>query len=74
MFCLQEGYKADVCLDLAESLSDRLALNPALTNEVVIDDRTHMTIGKRLYEAKRLGFPYIVVAGKTVSWLWDEGV
>ncbi|XP_064617171.1 probable proline--tRNA ligase, mitochondrial [Liolophura sinensis] len=59
------GYKAGVCLDLAECLSDRLSLNAALTNEVVIDDRTQMTIGKRLYEAKRLGFPYIVVAGKT---------
>jgi prolyl-tRNA synthetase len=35
----------------------------SLTDEVILDDRTHMTIGKRLKEMKKLGIPYIIVIG-----------
>jgi len=33
---------------------------------VLIDDRTHLTIGKRLFGLKSLGIPYIVIAGKRI--------
>jgi len=32
----------------------------------VIDDRTHLTIGKRFLEAKQTGYPFVVVMGKGV--------
>lgn len=37
---------------------------PALHHDIVIDDRTTYTIGKRLMEAKLTGYPYIIVIGK----------
>lgn len=45
--------------DLAEAL-------PRLAGDSVLDDRTQLTIGKRLKDANRLGYPYVVVAGKRV--------
>lgn len=45
--------------DLAEAL-------PRLAGDSVLDDRTQLTIGKRLKDADRLGYPYVVVAGKRV--------
>lgn len=33
------------------------------TGDVLIDDRKHLTIGKRYLEARRMGYPYIVVIG-----------
>ncbi|NXB74351.1 SYPM protein, partial [Donacobius atricapilla] len=45
--------------DLAEAL-------PHLAGDSVLDDRTQLTVGKRLKDAKRLGYPYVVVAGKKV--------
>ncbi|NXK85971.1 SYPM protein, partial [Formicarius rufipectus] len=43
--------------DLAEAL-------PHLASDSVLDDRTQLTIGKRLKDAKKLGYPYVVIAGK----------
>ncbi|XP_054689597.1 probable proline--tRNA ligase, mitochondrial isoform X2 [Grus americana] len=45
--------------DLAEAL-------PQLASDSVLDDRTQLTIGKRLKDANKLGYPYVVVAGKRV--------
>lgn len=28
-----------------------------------MDDRGHLTIGKRLFEARRMGYPFIIVIG-----------
>jgi len=36
-------------------------------DDVVVDDRTHMTIGKRFIEAKKLGFPFVVIMGKKMT-------
>ncbi|XP_001946406.1 probable proline--tRNA ligase, mitochondrial [Acyrthosiphon pisum] len=36
-------------------------------DDIIVDDRTHMTIGKRLIEAKKLGFPFVVVMGKKMN-------
>ncbi|NXJ76996.1 SYPM protein, partial [Trogon melanurus] len=57
--------------DLAEVL-------PHLAGDSVLDDRTQMTIGKRLKDANKLGYPYVVVAGKRVREdppvfeVWDQ--
>ncbi|XP_067996595.1 probable proline--tRNA ligase, mitochondrial [Melanerpes formicivorus] len=45
--------------DLAEAL-------PHLAGDSVLDDRTQLTIGKRLKDANRLGYPYVIIAGKRV--------
>ncbi|NXI35943.1 SYPM protein, partial [Galbula dea] len=45
--------------DLTEAL-------PHLTGDSVLDDRTQLTIGKRLKDANKLGYPYVVIAGKRV--------
>lgn len=36
-------------------------------DDIVVDDRTHMTIGKRFVEAKKLGFPFVVILGKKIN-------
>jgi len=36
-------------------------------NDIVVDDRTHLTIGKRFIEAKKLGFPFVVAMGKKIT-------
>ncbi|XP_074764187.1 putative proline--tRNA ligase, mitochondrial [Athene noctua] len=46
--------------DLAEAL-------PHLAGDSVLDDRTQLTVGKRLKDANKLGYPYVVIAGKRVS-------
>ncbi|NXT78539.1 SYPM protein, partial [Zapornia atra] len=57
--------------DLTEAL-------PHLSGDSVLDDRTQLTIGKRLKDANRLGYPYVVVAGKRVREdppvfeVWDQ--
>ncbi|NWU60706.1 SYPM protein, partial [Pterocles burchelli] len=45
--------------DLAEAL-------PHLAGDLVLDDRTQLTIGRRLKDANKLGYPYVVIAGKRV--------
>jgi prolyl-tRNA synthetase len=32
--------------------------------DVILDDRMTTTVGKKLMEAKRVGYPYIIVVGK----------
>lgn len=34
------------------------------TQDVILDDRSATTIGKKLMEAKRMGYPFVVVVGK----------
>lgn len=43
-----------------------MAMNsmPALQDDVVVDDRDRLTIGKRVMEAKKSGYPFIIVVGK----------
>uniref|UniRef100_A0A182P933 Probable proline--tRNA ligase, mitochondrial n=1 Tax=Anopheles epiroticus TaxID=199890 RepID=A0A182P933_9DIPT len=41
---------------------------PNCTGEVIVDDRTQLTIGKRLLDARKLGYPVIVIVGsKAIS-------
>ncbi|XP_063058085.1 probable proline--tRNA ligase, mitochondrial isoform X2 [Engraulis encrasicolus] len=56
--------KTTELINLAEGLAHQLASLPGLRGEVVLDDRTQMTIGKRLKDASQLGYPYVVVVGQ----------
>lgn len=61
----KKGSKADKAAVLAEELVHAVGeALPALRGEVVFDDRTQMTIGKRLMDARRRGYPYVIVAGQ----------
>lgn len=53
--------------NVAEELYWRLQEVPALGTNVMVDDRTHSTIGKRLRDAQRRGFPYAVVVGREAT-------
>lgn len=64
---------------LLERVYDELAQAlPHLAGDAVLDDRGQLTIGKRLKDAQRLGYPYVVVAGKRVCEdppvfeVWDQ--
>ncbi|XP_030914406.1 probable proline--tRNA ligase, mitochondrial, partial [Geospiza fortis] len=64
---------------LLERVYDELAQAlPQLAGDAVLDDRSQLTIGKRLKDAQRLGYPYVVVAGKRVCEdppvfeVWDQ--
>ncbi|XP_004699452.2 probable proline--tRNA ligase, mitochondrial [Echinops telfairi] len=50
---------------LVGSLQDHIIeAVPGLCGEVVLDDRTHLTIGNRGKDANKLGYPFVVIAGK----------
>lgn len=61
----KKGSKVDEASVIAEELVNTLGETlPSLRGEVVLDDRTQMTIGKRLKDASRLGYPYVIVVGQ----------
>uniref|UniRef100_A0A8C7I494 Probable proline--tRNA ligase, mitochondrial n=1 Tax=Oncorhynchus kisutch TaxID=8019 RepID=A0A8C7I494_ONCKI len=64
----KRGSKVDEVAGLAEELALSLGeALPRLRGEVVLDDRTQMTIGKRLKDASRLGYPYVLVVGQKAA-------
>lgn len=48
---------------LAEEIYHLLESNESLKDEVLVDDRLNMTIGKRLMDTKKLGIPYVIIIG-----------
>uniref|UniRef100_A0A3B1JID3 proline--tRNA ligase n=1 Tax=Astyanax mexicanus TaxID=7994 RepID=A0A3B1JID3_ASTMX len=56
----KKGSKTNEATHMAEKLVESLENNlPNLKGEVVLDDRTQLTIGKRLKDTNRLGYPYV---------------
>ncbi|NWS71910.1 SYPM protein, partial [Crotophaga sulcirostris] len=51
---------------LDQLYNDLVELKPHLASDSVLDDRTQLTVGKRLKDANKLGYPYVIVAGKRV--------
>lgn len=49
-----------------EQLCHSLNQIPELKGEIVVDDRTDMTIGRRNMQGKRFGYPFIIVLGKRI--------
>ncbi|XP_075472517.1 putative proline--tRNA ligase, mitochondrial isoform X1 [Ascaphus truei] len=61
----KKGSKEEAAISAAEALYDDVTeAVPQLRDEVLLDDRSHLTIGKRLKDSNRLGYPYVIVAGK----------
>ncbi|GFU45277.1 probable proline--tRNA ligase, mitochondrial [Nephila pilipes] len=60
----KKGSKEESVRTLADSLAESLTKINWLKSNVVIDDRTNFTIGKRVQEASSLGIPYLIVVGK----------
>ncbi|GIY74288.1 probable proline--tRNA ligase, mitochondrial [Caerostris darwini] len=60
----KKGSKEESVRPFADSLADSLNKISWLNSNVVIDDRTNLTIGKRLNEVSALGIPYVIVVGK----------
>ncbi|KAJ8388497.1 hypothetical protein AAFF_G00133730 [Aldrovandia affinis] len=54
------GVAEELCHSLGESV-------PRLKGEVVLDDRIQQTIGKRLKDARLLGYPYVIVVGQSAA-------
>ncbi|XP_043941431.1 probable proline--tRNA ligase, mitochondrial isoform X2 [Protopterus annectens] len=61
----KKSSKEEAAINFAEDLYDTITetLTP-LKGEVLLDDRSHLTIGKRFKDADKLGYPYVIVAGK----------
>ncbi|KAI1892004.1 hypothetical protein AGOR_G00149530 [Albula goreensis] len=55
-----EGLAEELCRSLGSAI-------PGLRGEVVLDDRTQLTIGKRLKDAGCLGYPYVIVVGQSAA-------
>lgn len=60
----KEGSKEEAIVkSMSEEIYQSLVKFPSLADEVLLDDRISMTIGKRLKDVKKLGIPYIIVIG-----------
>ncbi|CAH0553947.1 unnamed protein product [Brassicogethes aeneus] len=51
--------------NLSEKLYTAIENLPNLKDNILIDDRISLTIGRRFLEAKRIGYRFIIVIGKT---------
>lgn len=60
----QKGSKEAGSAFWVEHLAEAMDSIPTLKDDVVVDDRDRLTIGKRVMEAKRSGYPFIIVVGK----------
>ncbi|XP_006824315.1 putative proline--tRNA ligase, mitochondrial [Saccoglossus kowalevskii] len=61
----KDGSKEAGAQPIAVGLYDQIVSHlPHLKHEIILDDRNHMTIGKRMKEAKSLGYPFVIVIGK----------
>lgn len=63
----KHGSKEEAASGLTQSLYDLIECNQAFKNDVIVDDRTNLSIGRRLREAKRSGYPLIIVIGKKAT-------
>ncbi|EGG17630.1 prolyl-tRNA synthetase [Cavenderia fasciculata] len=51
----------------AEHLYDLLIRDPFLRNQIVLENRLDMSIGKRINEANLIGFPYLIFVNNNAS-------
>ncbi|XP_062561686.1 probable proline--tRNA ligase, mitochondrial isoform X1 [Armigeres subalbatus] len=48
-------------------LTNEVSKLPGVGSDFVVDDRTNLTIGKRLMDAKKIGYPIVVVLGSKAA-------
>lgn len=58
------GSKEESAIALAHFVASQIDQMKPFTQDVILDDRSTTTIGKKLMEAKRMGYPFIVVVGR----------
>nr|CAD7438110.1 unnamed protein product [Timema bartmani] len=63
----KDGSKESSVSHLSEHLYESLHSSTSFDDDVLIDDRGQWTIGKRLFEAKKTGYPFIIVVGKKAT-------
>ncbi|XP_063231825.1 probable proline--tRNA ligase, mitochondrial [Bacillus rossius redtenbacheri] len=63
----KDGSKESVALDLSHKLYDALNSTGVLSDDVLMDDRCQLTIGRRLMDARKTGYPLVVVVGKKAA-------
>lgn len=64
----KEGSKEEKLVKhLSEEVYRSLEAHESLHDEIIIDDRLSMTIGKRLMDVQKLGIPFIVVIGSKAT-------
>lgn len=61
----KEGSKEVSVMDQVFHLYDHLNSHQDFSNDVIIDDRPDLTVGKKLRDAKKTGYPFIVLFGKS---------
>ncbi|KAJ1521253.1 hypothetical protein ONE63_002936 [Megalurothrips usitatus] len=60
----KHGSKEEAASSLTQGLYDLIDCQPGFKNDVIVDDRSNLSIGRRLTEARRIGYPLIIVIGK----------
>lgn len=55
-----QGHGTELSMHLAKVICERFG------EDVLLDDRSNLTIGKRLLTAKALGIPFIIAAGRNI--------
>ncbi|CAL1297462.1 unnamed protein product [Larinioides sclopetarius] len=70
----KKGSKEESVTSFANHFAESLSKVSWLSSNVVVDDRTNFTIGKRLQEASSLGIPYVVIVSKhsVKSWFFSH--
>lgn len=64
----KDGSKEDsVGNEFLEEIINHLKSSKVSEEDILIDDRTNNTIGKRLNEIKKLGIPHIIVLGSKIT-------
>ena len=56
------GSKETAANTLVEEISKKV--NDLFEDDVIVDDRSKLTVGKKLREASKTGYPYIILFGK----------
>lgn len=61
----KKGSKEEEATELTGHLYDHITeAVPQLRGEVLLDDRTHLTIGNRLKDANKFGYPFVIIVGR----------
>ena len=60
----KDGSKESVAMDQVFQLYDQLNNSNMFFNDVIIDDRPGITVGKKLRDAKKTGYPWVILFGK----------
>ena len=64
---MQRGSKEEYLKSWVDFLAKTIDDLPGFEDDIIVDDRDTLTIGKRVIEAKKTGYPFVIVVGKNAS-------